>query len=107
MRVISVKKGREFWERHPETRTALVAWFKLVKHARWEDFAELRADFPADWVGKYTVFNVGGNKCRMVAVVHFNRGMVFVRHVLTHAEYDRVPGRTNDASGGPFHGDAD
>ena len=54
-----------------------------------ESFAELRRTFPsADKVGGYVVFNIGGDKYRLVAAVYFNRGKVFIRHVLTHAEYD-------------------
>ena len=43
----------------------------------------------ADQIGRCTVFNIGGNKFRLVVVIHFNRGKVYVRHVLTHAEYDQ------------------
>ena len=51
---------------------------------------ELRATFPsADTVGDLIVFNIGGNKYRLIASIHFNRGKVYVRHVLTHREYDR------------------
>ena len=62
----------------------------MAEVAEWESFAdvrETRAD--ADQVGKFTVFDIGGNKYRLIAVIHFNRGMVYVRHVLTHAEYDK------------------
>jgi mRNA interferase HigB len=65
-------------------------WFRTVAAAEWTSFAELRRTFGhADQVGKLVVFNVGGNKVRVVAAVLFNRGKVFVRHVLSHAEYDR------------------
>ena len=58
--------------------------------ATWRNFADVRTVFPsADQVGKFTVFDIGGNKFRLIAVIHFNRGKVFVRHVLTHQEYDR------------------
>ena len=61
-----------------------------MKRGRFASFAELRATFgSADKVGPLYVFNVGGNKLRVVAAVHFNVGKVFVRHVLSHAEYDR------------------
>jgi mRNA interferase HigB len=61
-----------------------------VTAAEWASFAELKRTFShADQVGKLVVFNVGGNKVRLIAAVHFNRGKVFVRHVLSHADYDR------------------
>jgi mRNA interferase HigB len=90
MHVISRKRLREFWTVHPEAETPLRAWHKLARQGEWQTFADVRAVFPhANRVGKLTVFNIGGNKYRLIAAIHFNRGKVFVRHVLTHAEYDR------------------
>jgi len=89
MRVISRKKLREFWELYPKARTPLDAWYQVAKRAKWENFAEVRRTFnSADVVGRFVVFNIGGNKYRLIAVIHYNRGKVFIRHVLTHAEYD-------------------
>jgi len=52
-------------------------------------FAELRRVFSsADQVGKFTIFNIGGNKYRLIAAIHYNRKKVYIRHILTHAEYD-------------------
>ena len=60
-----------------------------MKQNNFASFAELRAMFPsADQVGKLTVFNVGGNKVRLVAAIHYNRRKVYIRAVLTHPEYD-------------------
>ena len=57
---------------------------------RFHSFAELRATFPsADSVDNLIVFNIGGNRYRLIAAVHFNREKVYIRYVLTHAEYDR------------------
>jgi mRNA interferase HigB len=89
MHVISRKKLREFWELYPKARTPLDAWYQVAKRAKWENFAEVRRTFnSADVVGRFVVFNIGGNKYRLIAVIHYNRGKVFIRHVLTHAEYD-------------------
>ena len=89
MHVISTKKLREFWERHPRARAPLEAWYQVARHADRETFADVRATFnAADQVDRFTVFDFGGNKFRLIAVIHFNRGKLYVRHVLTHAEYD-------------------
>jgi mRNA interferase HigB len=90
MHVISKKKLRDFWVRHPESRTALAAWYKIVRASNYHAFHELRTAFPrADKVGEKIVFDIGGNKYRLITVIHFNRLKVYVRHVLTHRDYDR------------------
>lgn len=89
MHIISKKKLREFWEQHPKAKTSLEAWYQVAKRADWEKFAEVRKTLnSADLVDRFVVFNIGGNKYRLIAAIHFNRGKLFVRHVLTHAEYD-------------------
>jgi mRNA interferase HigB len=61
-----------------------------VRRTDFPNFAAVRKSFPsADQVEKWTVFNVGGNNYRVIASIHFNRGKLYIRHVLTHAEYDR------------------
>jgi mRNA interferase HigB len=88
--VISRKPLREFWAQHPDSETALVRWFKLMERTEFPSFNELRATFPAaDLVDDWIVFNIGGNKYRLIASIHFNRGKVYVRHVLTHEQYSR------------------
>ena len=90
MHVISKKKLKDFWERHPESRKPLEAWFKIVRSSRYHALHELRMTFPkADKVGDKVVFDIGGNKYRLIAVIHFNRFKVYVRDVLTHEAYDK------------------
>ena len=90
MRIISKKKLRAFWTEHPRAKAALEAWYQVARHAEWESFADVRETFnTADQVGRFTVFDIGGNKYRLIAVIHFDRGTLYVRHVLTHAEYDK------------------
>jgi len=90
MYVISRKALRLFWERHPGSKAALVRWHQIVSRTDFTSFAALRKTFPnADKVDDLVVFNIGGNKYRLIAAVHFNRGKVYVRHVLTHHEYDQ------------------
>ena len=56
----------------------------------WHSWADVRADFgTASLVGNCAVFNIGGNKFRLIAAIHYNRKKVYIRHVLTHAAYDR------------------
>ncbi len=90
MHVISRKALRLFWEEHPESSPALVRWFKIMQRTDYANFAELRATFPtADKVNDWIVFNIGGNKYRLITSIHFNRSKVYIRHVLTHQEYAR------------------
>ena len=66
------------------------SWLRAAEHAEWEKFADVRENYPrADQVGKFTVFDIGGNKYRLIVVIHFNRGKVYIRDVLKHEEYDQ------------------
>ena len=90
MRIITRKRLLEFAKKHPDCDTALESWYRIVKHTKFQSFAELKQAFPtADQVRKLTVFNIGGNKARLIAAIHYNTSMVYVRHILTHKEYDR------------------
>lgn len=90
MHVISRKAIRDFWLRYLDSEMPLCRWFKIVQNSEFENFADLRKTFPsADKVGELIVFNIGGNKYRLIASIHSNRGKVYVRHVLTHREYDK------------------
>jgi mRNA interferase HigB len=87
--IISRKKLVEFWEKHPQSKGPLSAWYSRTRVAHWTMFADVRHDYPsADQVGRFVVFNVGGNKYRLIVVIHYNRQKVYIRHVLTHGEYD-------------------
>lgn len=89
MRLISNRALRDFSARHPNAATPLQAWRKLIEHSAPRNHADLkRLANSVDRVGDYYVFDIGGNKFRVVAAVHFERQMLFVRHVFTHAEYD-------------------
>ena len=100
MWIISKAALREFWQKHPDARAPLEAWHKATERARWASLADARRTFPhADAVPvtsghTATVFNIGGNKFRLAAAIHYNTGKVFVLRVMTHAEYGR--GRWRD-----------
>lgn len=75
---------------HPQCASALGMWYRLSKKADWRNFSEVRALFPStDKVGDIFVFDIGGNKLRLIAAIHFNTGRLFIRTVLTHKEYDQ------------------
>jgi mRNA interferase HigB len=88
--VISRKKLRDAAERHAEIASPLDAWYRLAKRAEWRSLADVRRLFPsADAVGRFTVFNIKGNGYRLVTEVNYRDGRLYIRHVLTHAEYDK------------------
>ncbi len=90
MHIISRKALRDFWESYPESQSPLSRWYTIIKKSVFKDFNDLRTTFPsADWVEGLVVFNVGGNKYRLIAAIHFNRGRVYIRRVLTHEDYDQ------------------
>lgn len=90
MHVITRKRLNEFAAKYPETQTALARWYKIIKRGRFNSLAELQTQFPnADKVGNLTVFNIGGNKVRLIAAIHYNRQKLYIRAILTHAEYDQ------------------
>lgn len=90
MRVITRKRLIEFAQRHPGTRAGLAHWYRVMKHTNFSSLADVKRALPGtDPVGSLTVFNVGGNKARLIAAIHYNRKIVYVRHVLTHADYDK------------------
>jgi mRNA interferase HigB len=89
MHVITRKRLNDFADKYPETRTALARWYRSMKQNNFESFVELRSKFSsADKVGRLTVFNIGGNKVRLIAAIHYNKKKVYIRAVLTHEEYD-------------------
>ena len=89
MHIITRKRLNEFAKLYPDTKNALSQWYQLIKENVFISFVELRQLFPsADQVGKLTVFNIGGNKVRLIAAIHYNRQRIYIRAVLTHSEYD-------------------
>ncbi|RYF38118.1 MAG: type II toxin-antitoxin system HigB family toxin [Comamonadaceae bacterium] len=90
MRLISNKALTEFAAKHVEADAPLQAWRKIIETGAFSNYAELKNSFNAtDKVGEFYVFDIGGNKYRVIAAVHFNRQMLFIRHVFTHKEYDK------------------
>ncbi len=90
MHVISRKKLLEAAEEHSDIGAPLDARHRLAKRAEWGNLMEVRHDMPtADAVGKFTVFNIKGNAYRLITEINYQTGRVFLRRVLTHAEYSK------------------
>ncbi|ADL56027.1 MAG: type II toxin-antitoxin system HigB family toxin [Nitrosomonadales bacterium] len=92
MRVIAISTLRDFWEKHPQAETPLRAWFADASRAGWKTPSEIKAAHRnASFLGSNrVVFNIKGNDYRLIVVVHYNRGMMYVRFIGTHAEYDAI-----------------
>jgi mRNA interferase HigB len=89
VRIVSKRRIREFRMRFPKAAEPLQHWANAVQAAAWKNPGALNADFgSADFVGDLTVFNVGGNKYRLIAFVHYLRQIVYIKHILTHERYD-------------------
>jgi mRNA interferase HigB len=91
--VISQKALRDFGRKHADAAMPLRAWLKLARHGSFRKLAELKRTFAnVDLVpvkGRdFYVFNIGGNKYRLIAAIHFNTQKLFVRQILVHSEYD-------------------
>jgi mRNA interferase HigB len=97
MRIISRRRLREYWELHPNTESALKLWYSRASDAQWKDFVAVRRVYPsADLVGNLIVFNVAGNNCRVITYIDFTAQIIFIRNVLTHAEYDKENWKNDD-----------
>jgi mRNA interferase HigB len=90
LHIISRKKLREAATRHRDLEAPLDVWFRISKKASWRTLADVRQTFAtADLVNRWTVFNVKGNRYRLIAEINYRSQRVYIRHVLTHAEYDQ------------------
>jgi len=95
MHVIARRALREFWETHPDAEGPLRAWYDEASKARWQSPNDIRARYAhASFVeDDRVIFNIGGNKYRLIVVVRYRTGTAFVRFIGTHAEYDRIDAR--------------
>jgi mRNA interferase HigB len=92
--VISYRTLREFAAEYSESLEPLKAWHKVASKTEWSNIAHVKAAYPhADSVGKCTVFNVGGNDFRLVVQIDFEAQIIYIKRVMTHAEYSRKDGR--------------
>jgi len=85
-----IKRIKDAAEQHKSCASALEQWYQVMRKVELEDFSQRRGLFNSvDKVGDLYVFNIGGNKLRLIAAIHFNRQKVFIREILSHIEYDK------------------
>lgn len=89
MRIVSRRAIREAAAEHGEWSASLNAWYKIVKYADWTNFADVRNSWKnSDLVGRFVVFDISNNRCRLIATIKYRWKMVYIRAVVSHAEYD-------------------
>jgi mRNA interferase HigB len=96
MRIIALRTLRDFWNSHPDAEIPLRSWYAMANRAAWRSPAEVEAAYRnAGFIANNRiVFNVKGNDYRLVVAVHYNRGLMFIRFVGTHRDYDRIDATT-------------
>lgn len=92
MRIFMEQALKEFAERNPSSKTALQVWCKVVRKSEWRSLSDIKDTFNSvDYVGNQRfVFNIKGNEYRLVAVVKFSIGFVYIRFIGTHKDYDKI-----------------
>ncbi len=96
MRIISRRLLREFWEKHPDVATPLQTWFHDVERATWTSPADIKAVYrnASFLANNRVVFTIKGNRYRLVILVIYLHGVVYIRFIGTHQEYDRIDSAT-------------
>jgi mRNA interferase HigB len=92
MRIISRKTLRDFYEKHSDSKAPLEAWFHEAVAAKWTSPTDIKLRYPSADVlpGNRVVFNIKGNSYRVIVKIHYNTSIVFIRHIGTHADYDKI-----------------
>jgi len=96
MRIIARKTLVDFWEKYPDSEEPLKAWFKVAKEAEWRNPRDVKAQYANASVLKdgRTVFNIAGNKYRLVVWINYDYSVVYIRFIGSHKEYDEIDVQT-------------
>lgn len=96
VRIIAKKTLKEYWEKEPDAKAPLEAWHAEAKNAEWTSPAEVKAQYGSASILKdgRVVFNIGGNKYRLVVWINYHFFTIYVRFVGTHKEYDNIDAQT-------------
>ncbi len=96
MRIIAISTLRDFWTKHPDAQTPLKAWYALASRAQWRSPSEIKAAYrnASFTANNRVVFNIKGNDYRLIVLVRYDKGLLFVKFVGTHAQYDKMDALT-------------
>jgi mRNA interferase HigB len=90
MHAISYRRLKEFYQQHADCQDALDNWYKVAIKADWSNLIEVQSIFPkTEAVGNFTVFNIKGNKYRLIVSIDYEKQLIYIKYVFTHAEYDK------------------
>lgn len=90
MHVISYRSLREFHQTHADSRDPIDNWYKIASQANWSNLIEVQSNFhKAEAVGNFTIFNIKGNKYRLIVSIDYEKQLIYIKYILTHAEYDK------------------
>jgi len=92
VRVIAKRTLRDFWEKHADSEQQLKAWYNEAEQADWKSLNEIKKDYPSASIleDNRIVFNIKGNNYRLIVRINYKYGIVWIRFIGTHAEYDKV-----------------
>jgi mRNA interferase HigB len=96
MRIIAKKPLKDYWQKEPAARAPMEAWHAEARHANWASPADVKAMYGAASILKNgrVVFNIGGNKYRLVVWINYEFHIIYIRFVGTHKEYDAIDAQT-------------
>jgi len=96
MRIVAIKLLREFWTRHPDAKAHLEAWVDEARKANWRQPSDIKAQFGNASILKNhrVVFNIRGNRYRLIVAVAYRYGALYIKFLGTHEEYDAIDAET-------------
>jgi mRNA interferase HigB len=92
LRVIAKKILRDFWTHHPDCEQQLKSWYQEAEVAQWKGPIDIKRNYPSSSIleNNRVVFNIKGNHYRLVVRINYDYGMVWIRFIGTHSQYDKI-----------------
>jgi mRNA interferase HigB len=92
MRIVAISTLQAFWEKHPDSKVPLQSWYAIASRAKWKTPTDIKAVYRnASFIAnERVVFNIKGNDYRLVALVRYGQGLMFIRFVGSHKQYDKI-----------------